>query len=221
MTPIDDYRSRILTILGDSTGSRYSQTQVDEALRSALDEYSTACPANARASFTVVIPGKRQTISGLSHFQFFIEVQWPADPDPEVNRVKTWRSGFVDGVPQIQFSQERPQAGDVINLVFAAGHTIDGLDEAAVTTVPPVHESLLALGAAAHAAVARSTQISEQLTSRVSNATQLLTWGNDRLAEFRTILTTLALVKTNQASPGGWTLDYWDRQLPDGMVADF
>ena len=102
--------------------------------------------------------------------------------------------------------------GDVINLVYAASHTISGLDGSAVTSIIPVHDSLIATGAAAHAAISRATQITEQMTSRASNAPMLLAWGNERLTEFRAALAQLAITKVSMI--GNYTalkLDHWDK----------
>ena len=211
MTQLSEYHTRILTTLGDPAGSRYTTNQLDEALRSALAEYSSAFPALSTASFTVAATGRVQTVTFLTNFLFFTLVQWPANPDPKLNQVAAFHSAFAGGYPQIHFFWDTPQAGDVINVAYASSHTVLGLDNAWVTSVPPVHDSLLALGAAAHAAIARSTQIAEQMTSRVSNSVQLSSWGSDRLAEFRSGLAQLAISKSSLINQGGWALDRWDR----------
>jgi hypothetical protein len=200
-------------MLGDPSGNRYAQTQTDEAIRTALSEYSTASPNVATAAFTVISAGREHAITGLVNCQFLTRVQWPADADPNNNVITTWFANYSDGIPMLHFQWDTLPIGAVINLAYAANHTISGLDSAAVTTTPPVHDSLLALGAAAHAAIARSTQITEQMTSRASNSGMLLTWGTARLQEFRAGLGMLTVTKTALFQPKkGWPLDSWDRQ---------
>jgi hypothetical protein len=210
MITLTDFRAHALTILGDLAGNRYSDTLLNEAVRLALSEYSLVCPNISTTAFTVPVSGKVQNITGLSNFQFFTRVQWPSDPDPQANLILTWQSAFDGEIPQIRFLRDTPQAGDILSLTYTALHTISGLDGAVNTTLPAAHTSQIALGTAAHAAIIRSTQISEQMSSRVSNSTQLANWGRERLAEFHHDLVLLALDKTILNETGSWSMDGWD-----------
>lgn len=213
MIDLTAYRTRILAMLGDPSSNRYSATQVDEALRSALSEYSASYPTMNTLAFTVLTTGRVHAITGCLNVQFLTKVQWPAAADPNVNVISAWYAVYAAGVPELHFNWDSPLVGDVINLAYAANHTINALDSATVTTIPPVHDSLIALGASAHAAIARSQQITEQMTSRASNAGQLANWGADRLAEFRAGLGLLAVSRFSLFQPRkGWPLDSWDRQ---------
>ena len=207
---LSSYRSRVLAALGDPAGSRYSSAQVDDALRRALAEYSQASPALFETTLSVESPGRMQPVSGLLGLQFFTRVAWP---DPEIP-IYTWYALQVAGVPYIHFTTARiPQAGESIRLMYAAKHTLSELDGAESGTVPEAHASLLAAGAAAFAAVARSSGVTEQMTSRASNAGQLLLWGQENLKTWRSALRELALQKSGPlAAASRWRLDRWDRR---------
>ena len=212
-TTLADFTTRVLAMLGDVSANRYASAQTDEAIRAALAEYSRAAPAIVGASFTVTAAGKDQAITTLTtNIQFLTRVQWPADPDPTINIIHAWYSTYPAGVPNLHLQWDAPQVGDIINLVYASNHTISGLDGGSTTTIPPVHKDLLAMGAAGHAAVDRSIQITEQMTQRASNASTLANWGALRLQEFKAALAILAMNRTSTFQPReGWKIDRWDR----------
>ena len=223
-TTLADFTTRVLAMLGDVSANRYASAQTDEAIRAALAEYSRAYPAVAGASFTVTSPGKDQAITTLpAYIQFLTKVQWPADTNPTNNIIHAWYATYPSGVPNLHLQWDQPAAGDVINLVYAANHTISGLDGGCATTIPPVHNDMLALGAAGHAAVDRSIQITEQMTQRASNAAILANWGAARLQEFRAALSLLAMNKSSIFQPReGWKIDRWDRTNdPDNAAIPF
>jgi hypothetical protein len=206
---LSTFRTRILLSLGDANGNRYATTQVDEALRLALAEYSQANPALFTATHTAVTTSRLQPVSGLTGLRFFTQVSWPDLTIP----LQTWYPVSLAGTPYIHFTGPTyPTAGDSIALTYAAQQTITDLDDATSTTLPDIHTTFLAGGAAAHAAIARSIGITEQMTSRASNAGQLLSWGEDRLLKFRAALAELAIQKSATFPPlTGWKIDRWDR----------
>jgi len=220
-TLLADYRTRLLNVLGDPSGNRYAVTQQDDAIRTALAEYSNANPDIKNLTFTAAAAGKDQIITGTSNLFQVIYVQYPTDLDPTLNVVQAWYFNNMGGVPTLHFVFNQPQVGEQIDLAYTAAHTITNLDTAAATTVPPVHDALLCLGAAAHAAIARSTQITEQMTQRASNSPQLAAWGQARLAEFRVSLDLLSKSRSKIFFPNrGWALDQWDKK-PTGRDLPF
>jgi hypothetical protein len=202
------FSDRILALLGDSTSSRYSSTQVTEALTQALSEYSQASPALIPATLTAAVTARLQPVTGLSGLRFFTQVSWPDLTRP----IQSWYPVSLSGASYLHFTgPSHPSAGDSIAVIYAADHTITDLNLALSTTVPQAHVSLLAQGAAAHAAIARSIKIIEQMTSRASNAVRLREWGDEQLLVFRTALADLAIQKSSLFPPfTGWKIDRWD-----------
>jgi len=209
-----DYRTHVLNTLGDPTGNRYTTTQLDEAIRAALMEYSAAAPTLQNLAFLVVTTGRDHALTGTTNLNQIVAVQYPVDAaDSNNNRVQVYYLSYYAGAPVLHLQFNMPQAGETINITYTASHTITNLDSALSTTIPTVDDALLTLGASAHAAIARSTQITEQMTQRASNSPQLAAWGQARLAEFRSALDSLAKTRSDIFVPQrAWQLDHWDRQ---------
>jgi hypothetical protein len=68
-----------------------------------------------------------------------------------------------------------------------AAVTLNGLDSAAATTLPAVHDTVIVLGAAGYAATARAADRAEAFQLG-SESADLKAWGEARLKEFRGML---------------------------------
>lgn len=66
--------------------------------------------------------------------------------------------------------------------------TLAGLDGAAETTLPALHESLVVCGAAAYAAQARAAEQASRAESDLPNNPTLTAWADERLKEFHQLL---------------------------------
>ncbi len=55
MTTIAQFRTKVLAILDDASNTKFSNNQVDQALRDALKDYSHAFPSNALILSTVTV----------------------------------------------------------------------------------------------------------------------------------------------------------------------
>ena len=84
------------------------------------------------------------------------------------------------------------------NLAAPIPVTLTGLDEAALTTLPDRHASLLVLGAAGYAAAARGLDRAEGFEFE-QEARDLQAWSAARLSDFRALL---AIVYPTYAAPG-------------------
>jgi hypothetical protein len=94
-------------------------------------------------------------------------------------------------------------------LAGAAAQTLEGLDGAAVTSLPAVHESLLVGGAAAYAALARNVDRAESFQLD-GEAGQLKSWADTRLKEYKAGLSFVFpgyLVVLAGQSAGGGSVD--------------
>jgi len=104
-----------------------------------------------------------------------------------------------------------------------ASFTVDGLDGAAVTTVPLAHESLLVVGAAAYTIAGRHIDRTETFDFNEKLPKELAEWGKSRYAEFRRLLGYVRdeiekdrrnELRTTASLPygAGWPMDTWDDQ---------
>lgn len=108
-----------------------------------------------------------------------------------------------------------------INVVAGAGFQVSGLDAALVTTLPATLESLVVLGAAGYASVARAADRSEafELVGEFKDTKQ---WGEERLAEFRGLLgklypgdqvRTAGMRAATSGVFGAWPDDFGEKRL--------
>ena len=155
--------------LQDTGNLVFSTSQIDAAIRLSLMDYSLAIPNNKQSILTSAVDGAEISLSSLPSFQFIVSAWWPWSttkdlPDQDPNNILSWSvmsdSGSIS-LSLVTFSGV-PLTGDKIRLHYAAFHTITGLAEssggsaATSTSVPLVHFSLLAKGAAGYALLANA-----------------------------------------------------------------
>jgi hypothetical protein len=214
MITLTTLKTRILEVLQDSSGRRFNDSTLTEALRQAIDLVNQKLPNIVSTSFTVTAAGRDQAISGLDECLYIISLC--VNPDDSSGRELEPESGFSyrykEGVPVLHFPGRLiPQAGDVLRITSAARHTLAGLDSATETTLPSACVTALVNGAAGQACLLRAGLLCETYGARPAEATRLLDLSHllmDRCEQ------NLAQIKTLQefGFPPGFTLDSDDRQ---------
>lgn len=214
MITMTTLKTRILQVLQDSSGKRFSDDTLEEAIRQAIDLVNQKLPNIVNASFTVTTTGRDQAISSLDECLYIVSLC--VNPDDSSFRELEPESGFSyryqEGVPVLHFPGRLiPQAGDVLRITFAARHTLADLDGATETTLPSAVVTALVNGAAGQACLLRAGLLSETYGARPSEATRLLDLSHllmDRCEQ------NLAQIKTLQefGFPPGFALDSSDRQ---------
>jgi len=156
--------------LQDTGNLVFSTGQIDAAIRLSLMDYSLAAPNIKQSVLTLPDDGVEVSLASLPSFQFIVSAWWPWDstlalPDQDVNAVLAWDLIQDGGSASISLNTSGgayPLTGDQLRLHYAAFHTITGLAEssggsaATSTSVPLVHFSLLAKGAAGYALLANA-----------------------------------------------------------------
>jgi hypothetical protein len=218
MTTLTDFRTQVLQILGDPSGSRFDTDTLDEALRWALGEYGRAAPQVMTAEFTVTTAGREQDLSSLSGIGSILELYYPYTSGDES---PTQQAGFYQyqrgGKLYATISGHNvPAVGDVMRITYTTGQTIENLDSATETSVLSTHEYVLASGAAGKAATMRAAALIEMYGSRQEEYTRLEAWGEKMLIEYAD---RLLMIKAENIFPGfrpqGWQLDDWDCRYKD------
>lgn len=213
MSTLADYRAKIRALL-DVEAPRYKDSLLDACLSRALGRYSKAAPDVRQEDLTLAVAGRTQSLGSLLGVQMALEVRGPvlsgAEP-PALRYYFFWRSGipklFVGGGVE-------PSAGDVLRVVYAANHSISGLDGALATTVRDQHAGELAGGAAAYAVMARAASMVETYGSKLAEPTPMFDWARAGQEQFHTWLSELKEEKTGVAEflpTLCWSLDAWDR----------
>ena len=218
------FEARVLALLMDDAAAIFVTAVTTEAVRLALHEYSEAVPLAMETVLTLPGTGHEIALSGVTGLLGVVDVWWPYDSVATSetwppNRVEGWSLWWDDAQPVLYLNadnQGQPQIADELRLWYTKLHTIQNLDSAAATTVAVAHESLLVLGAAGFACLARVVDLSESAAATIAMI-NLGALGEAYLKQFRARLKNLRSGNAAGSARGqrpfggaGWTMDQWD-----------
>jgi hypothetical protein len=212
MAALAELRVRIERTLSDATNQRFSEPELDEALRKALQEYSRTLPQRKIGTITASADGREISLSALENLINVEQVEWDYDEsDPSYPPAYRPFRVLEDGTSKTLFldTGDEPQSGDVVRVFYTTPQTIENLDGASETSLPAEDEHWLVLGAAGYAAVARAASLLEKVGVDRDTAVRLQKWGEALLATFRDGLLALMTrrILVHDARVGGWNLD--------------
>ena len=196
-----DYRSLMRVELRDAGSAVWTDSQLDQAVREALDAYSRVMPRSLIGTITVGAAARELSLTSLGGLLEVTEVWLPytvAQPEDPPNR-RVFRR-LTASTLSIE-DGEAPGVGEVARVFYTGLQTINGLDSATDTTVLASHERGLAAGAAALAALARARQLAETENISPSARRWSQDWANQRLREWRAWLASVALT---HSGPVAW-----------------
>ena len=220
MSTLAQLRDRVEQALLDTTNAVFTANLIDECIRQVLDQYNTVSPLAKET--VVVLPGdgREIAIDALTDLEKVTEVWWPYDSGATSetwppNRVTGFRIYWDDARPVLfidVLAGDQPQTDDEVRVWYVARHTIQDLDSGAATTVPAAHESILTIGAAGAAAMARAVDLMETSGTDLYAIGLMATWGRAKQREYTAFLKGL---KDQGARSGpswgaGWVMDKWD-----------
>jgi len=212
---LEEYRSSILASLLD-TGTKYSTTTLDEALRRALNDYTRAFPDFASATITLAQSGRRIPLTSQTDL---ISILWCLHPyDSSLADVYARaREDFIlhwsSGVPYLFFKDNPlPKSGEKIYLEYARAQTIKDLNSASSTTVRLDHKPILVAGAAGFSATIRSQMLNEEWGGLPGQMPNLAQWGAGMVRYFHDQLIVIRQeLNLNPFTQKKWNLDEWDK----------
>lgn len=222
MSTLAQLQARVAARLVDAANSVFSTATLDEALRSALSDYTAAAPLTAETVITLPGAGREIALNNVTGLSGVTDVWWPYDTAAAVadevwppNRVRGFRVWWDDAQPVLfleSFEGAQPQPDDELRLWYTRPHTIQNLDSAAVTTLPAHHESALVTGAAGYAALSENVDQIGALHLDPTESAELRRWGSARLAEFQHFLATVraAAPAPGPAFAAGWRMDRYE-----------
>jgi hypothetical protein len=217
-SPLAQLEARVAARLSDAANTIFSTATIDEALRSALHDYSAISPLTMATYLVAPASGREIALNGLADLLNVSGVWWPYDTTTETwppNQVTGWRVVWEDAQPVLFLSAAggaQPQANDKIRVWYTKPHTIQNLDGASTTSLPGPHESGLVNGAAGYAALSENMDQIGAIHLDPTESLELRQWAGARLKEFQVFL---AQVRSHGPTPGpsfggGWSLDKYD-----------
>ena len=209
MITLTTLKTRVSQVLDDPGGVRFGSEMLEEAIRLALETLNIKLPRLERAEITVVASGRDQTLPDLEDMLYLVSLTLNLGQNSvrELEPESEFSYLFRSGQPAIHFSGRLvPQAGDTLSVTYAARHTLEGLDEAAASTVPLAYFGALINGAAGHACLLRAARLAEAYGARPAEANQLLEISRLRLEGFNFTLTNLKVLQ-EFGFPPGFALD--------------
>lgn len=218
MSTLAQFETRISAALVDSSNSVFPLTVVDEALRTALSEYTTALPLATETYITLPGTGREIALNNLAGLIAVLDVWWPFDPLTEVwppNMVAGFRVWWDDAQPLLLLaskSANQPKINDNLRIWYTRPHMIQNLDSAAITSVFPNHESAIVGGAAAYCAISETRHQTGTIRIDPTEVPALQNWGNIKLQQWHDFLASLAAASPSFGAPfaDGWGIDKWD-----------
>lgn len=211
MTSLASISASVRLLLNDPLEKRFSADLLTSAIRQALQSIDLALPQTRITAVTIQTAGRSQPLTGVNGCRFLIKLVRVAPASAAELCPDTNFSYRIDaGVPTLYFHGGfLPQPGEVYQVHYAADNTIEGLDNAAATTLPAVCEPAFTAGAAANAYSLRAAMLVESYGTRPEESARLLENSRQWSERFERML---AGLKTLQefGYPPGMPLDGWD-----------
>lgn len=213
-----DYRTRVAQQIFDTANAYWSTTAIDEALRTALQEYSQAYPSEVVANLTLSATSLEISLASLTGLISVHNAIWPyTSTDPLYNLLDSYKldrraaGNFLLITPQQGAGY--PVANQLLRLWYGTAHTIQDIDSAASTSHPEDHYNILTYGTCGHALNMRSIDIAGEFNIDTRAAERLYSAGVQWRAQFAANLSALRAQRTSnfgKVSSGGWKMDKWD-----------
>jgi hypothetical protein len=178
-------RDRVEARLQDASNERWSTDDLDEAIRTALEQYSKYNPHHKLDTVNISTAGREIDISSITDDLQIEKVWWDydsGDPSypPNFRQFEVWPGDvlFID-------DRTAPASGDVVRIWYTAMHTIEDLDSATETTIPADDEGTIVTGACHFAAHTRVVELAEEITAHDDVFDELRKFADEMGKNFR------------------------------------
>ena len=181
MKTVSEYRTAVLTVLGDPGGRRYSEEQIDLALKEALGKLGSFRPNRETVKVKIAQMRGKEAV-----------IKWVPDPSSDVLTVRDesghwycaadYRTG---GRMYLQlYGDVFAGEGDTLLLEISHPHTIQGLGGETSTTVPESLSLTVAAGAAGYAMRIRARSVTEVFGKRPEDTERLIEQSEILIGEY-------------------------------------
>ncbi|MRR32270.1 hypothetical protein EG834_18520 [bacterium] len=213
MQTIESIKTRILQILNDEGGTRYSDLMLENAIRQAMGRLNDNLPLIRKVEQEMTSESRQVTLTGLVKPLFIIKVSLlSADNESPAREIKNGYEYHLQGSTcLLDFNGSTiPQIGETLQIIYAAQHLLSGLDGSSESTIPDSAAAALENSAVSFAYMLRAASLLGVYGARAGESVQLAEQSKvwKELAE-----TALKKLKTCQPFeyPEGFVLDRWDK----------
>ena len=173
-----EMRARVRQDLHDEDANNYRWTdeELNRHIQHAMRELSIAVPLETKATLYTTADSRELSISSLSDLVAIEAVEYPVGKyPPQYVQFSLW------GDTLTLLADTTPGEGEEVDIYYGKLHTLDD----ATSTILPLLEDVVAIGAEGYAAVEWATFATNRVNLGGSSTWKsYLTWGQDRLASF-------------------------------------
>jgi len=180
---LPEMRSRVRRDLKDEDSVRWTDSELNRAIDRALREFSQRCPREMKTTLPTTEGSRTLDISSLTDRVSIDYLEYPIDKYPRVFRkFYIYLNTLTIGSPFDPSLKDSVPDGSNCHIYWGKLHTLDGT----TSTIPPQHQDLIALGAAAYAIISQSQYSTERVSvgGRETDRDYSF-WGGDRLRQFQ------------------------------------
>jgi len=211
MTKLTSLAARVRLLLNDPDAVRFSDSLITSAIRQALELIDIRLPQVLTEEITAGAFSRDLQLTGVTGCLYLVKL---IVNSPDTSRKLEPGTHFLyqveSGIPTLHFlGNFIPQAGMVLQVHYAAAHTIEGLDGASSTSLPEICEPALVNGAAGSAYALRAASLVESYGTRAEDAGRLMETSRLFMEHFDQMLKGLKLLQ-EFGFPPGFALDAWD-----------
>ncbi len=160
----------------DATNYRWTNDEIDRHIAHAVKDFSEALPLEQKATKATTSGSREVDISTLTDRVMVEAVEYPVDKFPrKYQRFSLWADNLT-------FLGDEVPDGSNAYIYYGKLHTLD----ATTSTIPTMHEDLVANGACGYAAIEwaayaiNRVNVGGDITPK-----EFLTWGKERLRSFK------------------------------------
>ena len=178
-------RRRVRSRLQDLDAGTWSNEDIDEAIRSALEQVTGVAPHHTIGTIALSTAGREISLSSLTGLLRVEKVWWDYDSNdpsypPNFRQFEVWPGSilYID-------DRQEPSNGDTVRIWYTVSHTIDGLDGETASTIPKDAEGTLVTGACHCAAQMRLAELTETLPAHGDVVDDLRRYAEEQGQSFR------------------------------------
>jgi hypothetical protein len=214
MINLESIKNRVRQILDDADANRFSDELLENAIRLTMQRIDEKIPLVRSVDFTVTTSGRDQTISGMQHPLYVIQVVQLQVPSTGGEKKIRSRYAYTLEAETATFHFSGtwfPRCGITLRVEYGAQNTLSGMDGAESSSLPEAAATALETGAAGYACLLRAVSVSEAYGARPGESARLVEQSQIWADTSSQLISKLRNLQ-EFSYPVGFALDGWDEK---------